>query len=110
MVNFKVATLTASMVGLAYGAVPTQCIQSTNQEIITAVPEGQLATINESVSNASNVTSQFYGLRTCMDKVTDRLISVQFYLKDEGSDELKEMPQLGPTIASDLVTCKRRKL
>ena len=45
-----------------------------------------------------------------MDKVTDRLISVQFYLKDEGSDELKEMPQLGPTIASDLVTCKRRKL
>ena len=111
MVNFKVATLMACVAGLAYGQVPDQCLKKAGPDtVVTVTPNGQLKSIDESVSSESNATSEFFGLRSCMDKVTDRLVSVQFYLKDDGSEDLKEMPQIGPTLDEDLVNCKRRKL
>mmetsp|Transcript_22063 Transcript_22063/g.27115 ORF Transcript_22063/g.27115 Transcript_22063/m.27115 type:complete len:128 (-) Transcript_22063:628-1011(-) len=38
------------------------------------------------------------------------MVSIQFFLRKEGSAELFAMPQVGPSMPPELITCKRRKL
>ena len=62
-------------------------------------------------------------MRACSEKITvvdeetgekteekGRLISVQFYLKNDKTDELTAMDTVGPTLGEDAVICVRRKL
>ena len=48
-----------------------------------------------------------------MEKSTDRLVSIQFYLKHDPDDEdeaPQAMPQVGPTLPDELVSCRKQKL
>ena len=69
--------------------------------------------------------THFFGIRACSEKtladdpdnpgekieVTGRLISVQFYLKNDKTDELIEMDAVGPTYEDESsVICVRKKL
>ena len=43
-------------------------------------------------------------------EVAGRLVSVQFYLKNDRTDELIEMDAVGPTLDENAVICVRKKL
>ena len=38
------------------------------------------------------------------------MVSIQFFLREEGKKDLVEMPQVGPVLPAELITCVRRKL
>ena len=59
----------------------------------------------------STAKTRFFGIRYCTENVSGRITSIQFWLKDEDSEELRAMEQMGPTYPEpEVVTCKRRKL
>ena len=63
--------------------------------------------IDAEVAKYATENTYFFGLKVCTEIESGRLTSVQFYLKTEGSDELKEMPRVGPELPDTVVSCRR---
>ena len=66
-----------------------------------------------------NADTHFFGLRACSEKlivdgeeVSGKLVSVQFYLRDDKAPEgeLIEMETVGPLMDLETMICPRRKL
>ena len=61
---------------------------------------------------AENATSNttFFGFGWCEDNLTGRITSIQLYIVEKGSSDFIPLPQVGPTLPEDVVTCSREKL
>ena len=89
--------------------VPKTCITDTSEDF-TGVARGTTVEVNDAVADTADPTTRFFGLRSCTENESGRMVSIQFFLRKDGQAELEAMPQVGPTLPDDLVTCVRRKL
>jgi hypothetical protein len=106
--RLKTAVVLASSCLLAQAAVPKTCIVPASEPV--GVPKGQEVNINAQVSEVAKIGTRFFGIRACTENATKRLLSIQFFLKNDKDDELQAMPQIGPIFSEDQSTCVRRKL
>ena len=84
-------TYLTTLLTLTQATVPANCVKSQ-----TPSPDGvyadEIVSINEEVISTSTSETRFFGIRFCTDNVSGRITSLQFFLKDEGSDDLRQMP------------------
>ena len=99
----------AALAATTIAEVPIQCITDTNEEF-AGVTRGNTVEVNDSVADIADPSTRFFGIRSCVDKESGRMVSIQFYLRKDGESELLAMPQVGPTLPEELITCVRRKL
>ena len=98
------------LASLSMASIPSSCLKGAS-EPPTGYYEDDITSINDDVLATSTANTRFFGIRFCTDNVNERITSIQFWLKDEDSDELRAMEQMGPTFPEpEVVTCKRRKL
>lgn len=109
MLKFAVAL--AFLISESEGAVPTKCLKPAI-ETVTGVERGEQVSIDDVVSEVADNDTHFFGLQACSElvwvddednpgqkkKVTGRLVSVQFYLKNDKTGELIPMDTVGPTL------------
>ena len=98
----------ALLLSAVVGNVPDKCIVPVGKPI--GDQKGEEANISDAVGAIAKPSTRFFGLRACTDKTSGILVYVQFYLKSDESEELEEMPAVGPVLSEDLLDCKRRKL
>ena len=93
----------------AYGKIPDKCIvpaKKASGEIV----RGEEVNISTAVQEVGTSGTHFFGLKVCTSNGDGRLVNIRFLLRTDGSEELFEMPQVGPTLAEGDVTCKKKKL
>lgn len=113
----KIATAMAILSNLAQASVPTKCLTPVTVET-QGVKRGNSVSIDDVVAEIADADTHFFGLRACSqkaivdgDEIAGRLISVQFYLKDDKRpDDLIEMEIVGPIMPEETLICVRKKL
>ena len=113
----KIATAMAILSNLAQASVPTKCLTPVEVES-QGVKRGDSVSIDDVVAEIADADTHFFGLQACSEKkivdgeeIAGRLISVQFYLKDEKRpDDLIEMETVGPVFPEGTLKCVRKKL
>ena len=93
------------------GKVPAKCLKPA-VESVTGVERGTQVSIDDVVSEVADNDTHFFGLQACSEKVwvddednpgqkkavAGRLVSVQFYLKNDKTGELIPMDTVGPSL------------
>ena len=93
----------------AYGKIPDKCIVPAKKASGESV-RGEEVNISTAVQEVGTSGTHFFGLKVCTGNDDGRLVNIRFLLRTDGSEELFEMPQVGPTLADKDVTCKKKKL
>lgn len=106
---YKLLLIPSILAMISEASVPVKCIVATDEEFF-GVTRGNEVEVNEDAALVADPTTRFFGVRSCVDKITGRMVSIQFFLRKDGVAELLEMPQVGPTLPDDLISCVRRKL
>jgi len=81
---FKYA-VAALLVPFIMAVVPKKCLVPTGVKV--GKEKGESEDISDVVSSVATSSTHFFGIRVCTDIVTDRMVTIQFYLKDDESDE-----------------------
>lgn len=90
--------------------VPEKCIVPAGGPIGQTTEGSIISASDTEVLSKSDGTAHFFGLEACTDLSTGRLVTVQFYLKNDGNETLFKGPLVGPSINKANFKCEKKKL
>ena len=97
------------LASISQATIPDKCIVPA-QDSEKSISRGESINISPAVQEVGTSGTHFFGLKVCTGKESGRLVNIRFLLRTNGSEELYEMPQVGPTLADESVICKKKKL